>query len=110
MNRHVVTALPVLPVQDIRTAASQGDWVRAAELVDGHDRAVRAAYVDPVDAPSRAAWLGLMRDQQALLLELQHERERASAALRKLEHERRSAHLYLAQKALGDSTAGAGDA
>jgi hypothetical protein len=102
-SRDVVAVLPVLPGQDIRTAASEGDWLRAAELVDGHERAVRAAYVEPTDEPSRAAWLGLMREQQALLLELQHERERSSAALRQIEHERRSAHLYLSQKALGDA-------
>jgi len=109
MNRSVVAVLPVLPAQDIRTAASEGDWVRAAELVDGHDRAVRAAFVDPVDESSRAAWHVLMREQQGLLLELQHARERSSVALRQLEHERRSAHLYLVQKELGDS-AGAGGA
>ena len=103
MSRHVVAVLPVLPAQAIRAAAGAGDWVRAADLVDGHDRAVRAAFVDPVDEEARAHWLGLMREQQALLLELQHERERAGAALRQLEHERRSAHLYLAQKALGDA-------
>ena len=103
MNRRVVAVLPVLPAQDIRTAASEGDWVRAAELVDGHDRAVRAAFVDPVDESSRAAWHVLMREQQVLLLELQHARERSSVALRQLEHERRSAHLYLSQQAMGDA-------
>ena len=103
MNRRIVAVLPVLPAQDIRIAASEGDWVRAAELVDGHDRAVHAAFVDPVDEPSRAAWHVLMREQQVLLLELQEARERSSAALRQFEHERRSAHLYLSQQAMGDA-------
>lgn len=108
MNRRVVAVLPVLPAQDIRAAASEGDWVRAAELVDGHDRAVRAAFVDPADEPTRAAWHALVHEQQALLLELQHERERSSAALRQFEHDRRSAHLYLSQKMLFER--GTGDA
>ena len=103
MSRHVVAVIPLFPAQAIRAAASEGDWSRAAELVDGHDRAVRAAFVDPPDEQVRADWLGLMREQQALMLELQHERERSSAALRQLEHERRSAHLYLSQKAAGDA-------
>jgi len=103
MSRHVVAVLPVFPAQAIRAAASEGDWVRAADLVDGHDRAVRAAFVDPPDEQVRADWLGLMREQQALMLELQHERERSSDALRKLEHERRSAHRYLSQKQSGEA-------
>jgi len=101
MSRHVAAVLPVFPAQAIRAAASEGDWVRAADLVDGHDRAVRAAFVDPPDEQARAGWLGLMREQQAVLLELQQERERSSDALRKLEHERRSAHRYLSQKQSG---------
>ena len=32
MNRRVVAVLPVLPAQDIRTAASEGDWTFAARL------------------------------------------------------------------------------
>ncbi|MFL6592807.1 MAG: hypothetical protein ACJ8GK_08900 [Luteimonas sp.] len=103
MSRHLVAVLPVFPGQAIRTAASEGDWVRAADLVDGHDRAVRAAFVDPPDEQTRADWLGLMREQQALMLELQQERERSSATLRQLEHERRSAQHYLSQMRSGEA-------
>jgi hypothetical protein len=92
----------MLPADEIRRAADAGDWVRAADLVDGHDQRVRAAYVEPADDIARAQWMHLLAEQQALMRELQQQRDDAGAALRRLEHDRRSAHVYLRQAALGE--------
>jgi hypothetical protein len=102
MNRPSVAIIPMLPADHIRSAADAGDWTRAADLVAGHDQRVRAAFVEPADDVARAQWLHLLAEQQALMLELQQQREQASAALRRLEHDRRSAHLYLRQAALDE--------
>jgi hypothetical protein len=102
MNRQPVAVIPMLPADRIRSAADAGDWTRAAELVAGHDQQVRAAFVEPSNEVARAQWLHLLAEQQALMLELQQQRDQASAALRRLEHDRRSAHLYLRQAALGE--------
>jgi hypothetical protein len=102
MNRQPAAIIPLLPADEIRTAAEAGDWIHAADLVAGHDQRVRAAFVEPTDNIARAQWKYLLAEQQALMLELQQQREQASAALRRLEHDRRSAHLYLRQAALGE--------
>lgn len=102
MNRQPVAIIPMLPAEEIRNAADAGDWARAADLVDGHDQRVRAAYVEPSDDIARAQWRHLLAEQQALMLELQQQRDQASAGLRRLEHDRRSAHVYLRQAALGE--------
>jgi hypothetical protein len=102
MNHQPVAVIPMLPADEIRTAADAGDWTRAADLVAVHDQRVRAAFVEPADDVARAQWTHLLAEQRALMLELQQQRDHASAALRRLEHDRRSAHLYLRQAALGE--------
>jgi hypothetical protein len=102
MNRQPVAVIPMLPAEAIRTAADAGEWSHAADLVAGHDQRVRAAFIEPSDDVARAQWLHLLAEQQALMLELQQQRDQASAALRRLEHDRRSAHLYLRQAAMGE--------
>jgi hypothetical protein len=102
MNHQTAAVIPLLPADEIRTAADAGDWTRAADLVAGHDQRVRAANVEPSDDVARAQWLHLLAEQQALMLELQQQRDQASAALRRIEHDRRSAHLYLRQAAMGE--------
>jgi hypothetical protein len=100
MIRDPGTVIPTLPSDEIRAAADAGDWTCTAELVDGHEHAVRAAFVDAAAVESPACWLELLAEQQALMTELRERRDQASDALRLLQHERRSAHLYLSQAAL----------
>ncbi len=102
MSPQPVAVIPMLPADEIRDAANAGEWIHAAHLVAGHDQRVRAAFVEPSDEVARAQWLHLIAEQQALMLELQQQRDQAGAALRRLEHDRRSAHLYLRQAALGE--------
>jgi hypothetical protein len=60
---------------------------------------VRAAFVDPPKDDARAAMTDLLAEQQALMLELRHQRDAAAEALARLQRERRAAHLYLTQAA-----------
>jgi hypothetical protein len=98
MTKHAIV-LPILPADDIRTAVASGDWTRATALVAGHDAAVRAAFIDPPKDDVRAAMTDLLAEQQALMLELHHQRDAAAEALARLQRERRAAHLYLTQAA-----------
>jgi hypothetical protein len=98
MSRHAIV-LPILPSADIRAAADAGDWVRATDLVRGHDHAVRAAWIDPPPEESLSAWRDLLSEQQTLMLELQQRRDDTADALNRLQRERRAAHLYLSQAA-----------
>lgn len=105
MERTPANDLPLLPAAEIRAAADDGDWARAADLVDGYDRAVRSALVEFPAGDARARWQAAVAEQQSLLLELQCLRDHAGEALRRLQHERRSAHAYLSQAASGDMPA-----
>ena len=98
MNRRAIV-LPVLPTEEIRAAAAAGDWVRATDLVRGHDHAVRSAWIDPPPEEQLPAWRDLLGTQQALMLELQQRRDEAADALTRLQRERRAAHRYLSQAA-----------
>ena len=97
MNRRAI-ALPILPAEEIRAAAATGDWVRATELVRGHDHAVRAAWIDPPAEEQLPAWRDLLAEQQ-LMLELQQRRDEAADAIARLQREGRAAHRYLSQAA-----------
>lgn len=94
------SVIPILPSDEVRVAADAGDWTCTADLLDGHDHAVRTAFVDAAAIESPDCWLELLAEQQALMTELRQRRDQASDALRLLQHERRSAHLYLSQAAL----------
>ena len=98
MSRSAIV-LPILPADDIRTAVANNDWTRASALVAGHDATVRAAFVDPPREDARAAMTDLLAHQQALMLELQQQRDAAADALARLQRERRAAHRYLSQAA-----------
>ncbi|HET6434488.1 MAG TPA: hypothetical protein VFG18_02100 [Xanthomonadaceae bacterium] len=98
MNRRAI-ALPILPAEEIRAAAATGDWVRATELVRGHDHAVRAAWIDPPAEEQLPAWRDLLAEQQQLMLELQQRRDEAADAIARLQREGRAAHRYLSQAA-----------
>ena len=87
--------LPLLPVAEVRAAADAGDWMRAAELVAGHDQAVRAAWIEPPSEDSLPAWRDLLAGQQALALELQQRRDATAEALARLQREGRAARSYL---------------
>lgn len=92
--------IPILPVDEIRSAADAGDWTRAAALIAGHDHAVRAAWIDPPkdDMPTDA-WRRLLAQQEALLLELRQRRDAAADAMARKQRERRAVHHYLTQAA-----------
>ena len=97
MSRAIV--LPILPSAEIRAAAAAGDWVRATDLVRGHDHAVRAAWIDPPPEDQLPAWRDLLSEQQGLMLELQQRRDEAADAIGRLQREGRAAHRYLSQAA-----------
>ena len=92
--------IPILPADEIRSAADAGDWTRAAALIAGHDHAVRAAWIDPpADDMPTEAWRRLLAQQDALLIELRQRRDAAADAMARTQRERRAAHLYLTQAA-----------
>lgn len=92
--------IPILPADEIRSAADAGDWTRAAALIAGHDHAVRAAWIDPpADEMPTDGWRQLLAQQEALLLELRQRRDAAGDAMARKQRERRAAHQYLAQAA-----------
>jgi len=92
--------IPILPADEIRSAADAGDWTRAAALIAGHDHAVRVAWIDPpADEMPTDAWRRLLAQQDALLLELRQRRDATADAMARKQRERRAAHHYLAQAA-----------
>lgn len=87
--------IPDLPVEAVRQAVADGDWPRASALVEAHDRALRDAFADPANPPSRAHCEALLVAQRALSDELAILRDEASAQLQRLQRESRGVRAYL---------------
>lgn len=88
------TVVPPLPAEAVSRALAAGEWELAAELLDTHDRAVRAA-LDGQQIDAQAPWLALLSAQRALLQQLQNARQETTESLQRLGRDRRGAKAYL---------------
>lgn len=94
------TVIPSLPAEWIRAAIDAHDWPRATALLAEHQRALAEslAAVDLAAIPHEP-WLGLLRDQRALLDELRDARNTVGAALARLGEDHRGARAWLRELA-----------